>query len=78
MSPRIDQMRDISYVSELLGQKRPKTITRTIPRVRHCMRCQNCGGMLLETYVERTGRNAYLHDFERLAWVCEECGEVAP
>lgn len=48
-----------------------------LPRVRHCRKCALCGGVLLETHVERTGRNAYLHDFERLAWICEDCGEEA-
>ena len=37
--------------------------------------CRKCGGLLRHVYVERTGKDAYLHDFERLTLVCEACGE---
>jgi len=47
-----------------------------LPRVRHCRKCARCGGILIEGFRERTGRDAYLHDFSRLVWYCESCGEL--
>jgi len=48
-----------------------------LPRVRHCRKCAHCGGLLIEGFRERTGRDAYLHDYERRVWYCERCLEVA-
>jgi len=53
-------------VVELTGQKRTKTDEPPV--------CSNCGGQTIGQYVEFIGRNAYLHDFERLTRFCEDCG----
>jgi hypothetical protein len=51
------------HCAELLG----------LPRIRHCDTCTKCGGALVYGYTERSGRNAYLFDFERIVRYCEEC-----
>jgi len=56
---------------------RAATMAGQLPRVRHCRKCAKCGGLLIEGFRERTGRDAYLHDYSRLVWYCERCGEVA-
>lgn len=60
----------MEQAASMLGLRKP---------VAHRQRvCVECGGDLTWGYVELTGRNAYLHDFERLAEYCEDCGaEVA-
>jgi len=69
---RIDHKLTIEDTIELLGGKRPRTITRTGA----APVCGKCGGLLIEGFREITGRDAYLHDYERKVRYCESCGEV--
>ena len=46
------------------------------PAARRQRTCAECEGELVWGYVERSGRDAYLHDFERKVRYCESCGEV--
>jgi len=39
--------------------------------------CAECEGELIWGYVEMSGPGACLHDFERLAEYCEDCGAEA-
>ena len=51
--------------------------TERVSRGADACECPKCGGLLREVYVERSGKDSYLSDFERLAWICEACGEEA-
>lgn len=68
---RIDAL-SIEDTIELLGGKRPETITRTGA----APVCAKCGGLIIEGFREVTGRDAYLCDFERKVRYCEECEAV--
>lgn len=71
-TPRIDYTLTIEDTIELLGGKRPKTITRTGA----APVCALCGGLIIEGFREVTGRDAYLQDYSRVVRYCEECEGV--
>ena len=56
----------MQQAASLLGLPKPAAHRQRV--------CASCEGELVWGYVERSGRNAYLSDFERLAEHCEECG----